>query len=57
MSKAAVWDELTRLEQRALIKLFGGGSLRTTILQWSTNFERGALLMTMAPLRRPACLS
>ena len=28
MSEAAVWDELTRLEQRALIKLFGGGSLR-----------------------------
>jgi hypothetical protein len=28
MSEAAVWDKLTRLEQRALIKLFGGGSLR-----------------------------
>ena len=28
MSEAAVWDELTRLEQRALIKLFAGGSLR-----------------------------
>jgi len=28
MSEAAVWDELTRFEQRALIKLFGGGSLR-----------------------------
>jgi len=28
MSEAAVWDNLTRLEQRALIKLFGGGSLR-----------------------------
>ena len=28
MSEAATWDELTRFEQRALIKLFGGGSLR-----------------------------
>jgi hypothetical protein len=28
MSEATGWDELTRLEQRALIKLFGGGSLR-----------------------------
>jgi hypothetical protein len=28
MPEAAVWDNLTRLEQRALIKLFGGGSLR-----------------------------
>ena len=28
MSEAPGWDELTRIEQRALIKLFGGGSLR-----------------------------
>jgi hypothetical protein len=28
MFEAPGWDELTRLEQRALIKLFGGGSLR-----------------------------
>jgi hypothetical protein len=28
MSDAAVWDDLTKFEQRALIKLFGGGSLR-----------------------------
>jgi hypothetical protein len=28
MSETAGWDELTRVEQRALIKLFGGGSLR-----------------------------
>ena len=28
MSEAAGWDDLTRFEQRALIKLFGGGSLR-----------------------------
>jgi hypothetical protein len=28
MAEAAVWDRLTRLEQRALIKLFGGGTLR-----------------------------
>jgi hypothetical protein len=28
MSEAAAWDDLTRFEQRALIKLFGGGSLR-----------------------------
>jgi hypothetical protein len=28
MSEAAGWDALSRLEQRALIKLFGGGSLR-----------------------------
>jgi hypothetical protein len=27
MSEAAGWDALSRLEQRALIKLFGGGSL------------------------------
>jgi hypothetical protein len=25
---AMLWDELTRLEQRLLIRLFGGGSLR-----------------------------
>lgn len=28
MSEAKLWDELTRVGQRALIKLFGGGSLR-----------------------------
>ena len=28
MFEAPGWDELTRPEQRALIKLFGGGSLR-----------------------------
>jgi hypothetical protein len=28
MSEAMLWDKLTRFEQRALIKLFGGGSLR-----------------------------
>ena len=28
MSEALGWDALSRLEQRALIKLFGGGSLR-----------------------------
>jgi hypothetical protein len=28
MSEAAGWDALSRLEQRALIKLFCGGSLR-----------------------------
>lgn len=28
MPEATGWDELTRIEQRALIKLFGGGSLR-----------------------------
>jgi hypothetical protein len=28
MSEALIWDDLTRFEQRALIELFGGGSLR-----------------------------
>ena len=28
MSEASGWDKLTRFQQRALIKLFGGGSLR-----------------------------
>ena len=28
MSEATSWDALSRPEQRALIKLFGGGSLR-----------------------------
>ena len=28
MSEAMLWDQLTRFGQRALIKLFGGGSLR-----------------------------
>ena len=28
MSEAPGWEELTRFQQRALIKLFGGGSLR-----------------------------
>jgi hypothetical protein len=28
MDETTVWDELTRFEQRALIKLFGGGTLR-----------------------------
>ncbi len=28
MSEAAGWDALSRPEQRALIKLFGGGSLK-----------------------------
>ena len=36
MSETSGWDALSRLEQRALIKLFGGGSLRrepSTVLQ------------------------
>jgi hypothetical protein len=28
MGETEGWDQLTRLEQRALIKLFGGGTLR-----------------------------
>jgi hypothetical protein len=28
MDEKAIWTELTRVEQRALIKLFGGGTLR-----------------------------
>ena len=28
MAEASGWDELTRLEQRLLIKLFGGGTVR-----------------------------
>jgi hypothetical protein len=28
MAEASNWDDLTRFEQRALIKLFAGGSLR-----------------------------
>ena len=28
MSEATAWDGLSRFQQRALIKLFGGGSLR-----------------------------
>jgi hypothetical protein len=28
MSKTAEWDDLTRFEQRLLIKLFGGGTVR-----------------------------
>jgi hypothetical protein len=28
MNDLGIWDELTRPEQRLLIKLFGGGSLR-----------------------------
>jgi hypothetical protein len=28
MDETAIWNELTRFEQRALIKLFGGGTLR-----------------------------
>ena len=28
MSEAMLWDQLTRFGQRALIKLFGGGSLK-----------------------------
>jgi hypothetical protein len=29
MSETPLWDELTRSEQRLLIRLFGGGSLRS----------------------------
>ena len=29
MDETAIWNELTRFEQRALIKLFGGGTLRS----------------------------
>lgn len=28
MSRTAEWDDLTRFEQRLMIKLFGGGSVR-----------------------------
>ncbi len=28
MAEASGWDELTRFEQRVLIKLFGGGTVR-----------------------------
>jgi hypothetical protein len=28
MAESTIWDELTKFERRALIKLFGGGTLR-----------------------------
>jgi hypothetical protein len=31
MPERPLWDELTRSEQRLLIRLFGGGSLRNQI--------------------------
>jgi hypothetical protein len=64
MSEASGWDALSRLEQRALIKLFGGGSLRrepskvverlrsqTLVDEHDTLSMRGLFLLTLA-LRR-----
>ena len=61
MSEASGWDELSRLEQRALIKLFGGGSLRrepptvverlrsqTLVDEHDTLSMRGLFLLTLA---------
>jgi hypothetical protein len=39
MSEAKLWDDLTRLEQRALIKLFRGGSLRNDNPAVATNLR------------------
>ena len=65
MSEAAGWDTLSRLEQRALIKLFGGGSLRreasavvehlraqALVDEHGTLSKRGLLVLTLAIRRQ-----
>jgi hypothetical protein len=54
MSEATGWDELKRLEQRALIKLFGGGAVcEMTILQLPKSYAREASSMSTT---RSRCL-
>jgi hypothetical protein len=65
MSEASGWDALSRLEQRALIKLLGGGSLRrepssiveslrsqTLVDEHDELSKRGLLLLTLAIRRQ-----
>ena len=65
MSEATGWDELSRLEQRALIKLFGGGSLsrepplvverlrsQTLVDEHDALSMRGLFLLTLAIRRQ-----
>jgi hypothetical protein len=65
MSEASGWDALSRLEQRALIKLFGGGPLRreppevverlrsqTLVDEHDTLSMRGLFLLTLAIRRQ-----
>ena len=65
MSEAAGWDALSRLEQRALIKLFGGGSLRkeasvvvenlraqALVDEYDSLSKRGLFVLTLAIRRQ-----
>ena len=65
MSEAAGWDALSRPEQRALIKLFGGGSLRreasavvehlrahALVDEHDTLSKRGLFVLTLAIRRQ-----
>ena len=69
MSEAAGWNALSRLEKRALIKLFGGGSLRreasavvehlraeALVDEHDTLSERGPSVLTLAMRRQQAGL-
>jgi hypothetical protein len=70
MSEAAGWDALSRLEQRALIKLFGGGSLRkeasvvvehlraqALVDEHDTLSKRGLFVLTLAMRRQQGVIA
>ena len=70
MSEASGWDALSRLEQRALIKLFGGGSLsreppmvverlrsQTLVDEHDALSMRGLFLLTLAIRRQQGVVS
>ena len=44
MNDLAVWNELTRREQRILIKLFGGGSVSRESQEETANLRRLGLI-------------
>jgi hypothetical protein len=53
MSEATGWDELTRLEQRALIKCLAAAVCEMTILQLPKSYAREASSMSTT---RSRCL-
>jgi hypothetical protein len=56
MDETTVWDELTRFEQRALIKLFGGGTLRNDSPAVVEALRAGGLVDDSGNLSMPGLL-
>jgi hypothetical protein len=57
MPETPLWDELSRSEQRLLIRLFGGGSLRNQNLEAVEGLRRRGLVDDEQNLSVPGLLA